>query len=236
MRALRRGLIVLFALAVLFVAADRLAVLLAENEAADRIKNAKGVASSAETSVDIKGFPFLTQVAGRELDQIDARLEGMKAEGAGGELTVSRVDARLDRVRISSDYSSAVAEKASGSAFVSYKDLTEAAPEAVRVGWGGKDDKGKGRVKVTAGVTLFGQTFERSVTSTVNLTKGDIVELRADEVPGGDIPGLEDAIRERIDFARKIAGLPSGLELDKVEATKKGIELSVSGKDVELSG
>ena len=100
--------------------------------------------------------------------------------------------------------------------------------------WGGEDDKDKGRVKVTAGISLLGQKFERSVTSTVSLSRKDTVKLRADKVPGGDIPGLEQTIRDRIDFARKIAGLPPGLELDKVEATKQGIELSVRGRGVEF--
>ena len=235
MRALRRGLIALFVLAVLFVAADRLAVKLAEDEAAERIKSAQGAASTMETSVDIKGFPFLTQVAAKELDEIDAELSGIKAKAGGSDVTVSRVDARLQQVRIGGDYSSAVADKATGTALVSYADLTKAAYEGVRVSWGGKDDDGKGRVKVSAGIDILGQTFERSVTSTVSVSKGDTVELHADEIPGGDIPGLEDEIRERIDFARKIAGLPPGLELEKVEATKKGIELSVRGRNVELA-
>lgn len=235
MRALRRGLFVLLVLAVLFAGADRLAVKLAEDEAAERIRSAEGVSSSTEASVDIKGFPFLTQIAGRELEQIDAELNGIKAGPGEDDLTVSRVDAQLKKVRIGSDYSSAVAEEATGSAFVSYKELTKAAHEGVRVGWGGKDENGKGRVKVSAGITLLGQTFERSVTSTVSVTKGDIVELHADEVPGDGIPGLEGAVRERIDFARKIAGLPPGLELERVEAKKEGIELSVRGSDIELS-
>lgn len=235
MRALRRGLVVLFVLAVLFVAADRLAVKLAEDEAAERINSAQGVASTTETSVEIKGFPFLTQVAAKELDQVDAELSGIKAKAGGSDVTVSRVDAQLQQVRIGGDYSSAVADEATGTAFVSYADLTKAAHEGVRVSWGGKDDNGKGRVKVSAGIDILGQTFERSVTSTVSVSKGDTVELHADKIPGGDIPGLEGAIRERIDFARKIAGLPPGLDLERVEATKKGIELSVSGRDVELA-
>jgi hypothetical protein len=235
MRALRRGLIVLFVLAVLFVAADRLAVRLAEDKAAEKIKSAQGVASSGETSVDIKGFPFLTQVAARDLSEIDADLNGIKAQGAGGELTVSRVKASLRDVRLNNDYSSAVAGHATGTALVSYDDLTSAAHKGVHVGWGGKDKNGRGRVKVSAGVTVLGQIFERSVTSTVSVSGRDTVKLHADKVPGAGIPGLEGTIRGRTDFARKIAGLPDGLKLDQVEATTKGIELSVSGEDVELA-
>lgn len=234
MRALRRGLIVLFVLAVLFVAADRLAVKLAEDRAADEIKSAQGITSAGKTSVDIKGFPFLTQVAGKELGEIDADMSGMKASADGGELKVSRVHARLQDVRLTENFSSAVAGRARGTALVSYGDLTKAAREGVRVSWGGKDDRGQGRVKVSAGITVLGQTFQRSVTSTVSVDGRDTVKLHADEVPGASIPGLEDTIRDRIDFARKLTGLPDGLELESVQATPEGIELSVRGEDVKL--
>lgn len=234
MRALRRGLIALFVLAVLFVAADRVAVKLAEDKAAEEIKSAQGIASAGKTSVDIKGFPFLTQVAGKELGEIDAEMSGMKADAPGGELKVSQIDAHLRDVRLNEDYSSAVADRARGTALISYGDLTKVAQDGVRIGWGGTDDSGKGRVKVSASVTLLGQTFERSVTSTVSVAGDDTVRLRADKVPGANIPGLEDTIRDRIDFARKIAGLPEGLELEKVEPTAEGIRLTVRGEDVKL--
>ncbi|HEV7628533.1 MAG TPA: DUF2993 domain-containing protein, partial [Streptomyces sp.] len=191
MRVLRRGLIVLFVLAVLFVGGDRLAVALAEGEAADRINNSKDMPPTADTSVDIRGFPFLTQVASRDLEQIDATLTGMKAEAADSTLTVNRVDAHLKNVRINSDWNSAVAQEANGSALITYKDLTKAAPDGVRVSWGGKDGKGEGRLKVTAGISLLGQKFERSVISTVSLSGRDSVKLAAKKVPGEDIPGLE---------------------------------------------
>ncbi|NLU74103.1 DUF2993 domain-containing protein [Streptomyces sp. HNM0575] len=234
MRALRRGLIVLFVLAVLFVAADRLAVKLAEDKASEEIKSAPGIASAGKTSVDIKGFPFLTQVAGRELTEIDARMSGMKAEAQGGRLKVGRIDAHLRDVRLKDDYTPDVAGRADGTALVSYEELTRAALKGVDVGWGGRDSAGRGRVKVSAGVTVLGQTFKRSVISTVSVAGEDTVRLRADKVPGGNIPGLEGAIRGRIDFERRIAGLPNGLELKKVEPTAQGIELSVRGKDVKL--
>lgn len=236
MRALRWGLIVLFVLAVLFVAADRLAVKLAEDKAAEKITSSPGIASAGKTSVDIKGFPFLTQVAAKELGEVDAEMSGLKAEASGGQLKVNRIEANLKDVRFSGDFSSAVAGRADGKAFVSYGELTKAALEGVDVGWGGKDGTGKGRVKVSAGVTVLGQSFQRSVTSSVSVSGGDTIRLRADKVPGSDIPGLENAIRGRIDFERKIAGLPDGLELKEVEPTVEGIELTVRGKDVKLGG
>lgn len=234
MRALRIGLTVLFVLAVLFVAADRVSVKLAEDKAAEQIKKASGVPASAHASVDIKGFPFLTQVAGRELDEVDGDLSGIRTEAADQQLTVTRISAELHDVHIRGDYSSAVAERANGTALVSYADLTKAAPSGVRVSWGGKDDQGKGRVKVSGGISLLGHTFQRSVTSTVHVS-GDTVKLHAVKVPGAGVPGLDHLIRNKIDFARRIGGLPSGLALDRVAATKKGVEVSVRGKNVEIS-
>lgn len=235
MRALRRSLVFLVVLGALLVGADRLAVHLVEDEAAQRIKNARGMKGVQDASVDIKGFPFLTQAAGRNLDDVEARLSGMRAESGDSGLTVTRVDAHLRDVRIGEDYSSAVADHATGTALLSYKDLTEAAPGGVQVSWGGEGDKGRGRVKVTAGVSVLGQRFEKSLTSTVSLA-GDRVRLHADDVPGEGIPGVEQAVRSKTDFARSISGLPKGLELDKVEANRKGIELTVQGSDVALTG
>lgn len=233
MRALRKSFIALLVLAALLVGADRLAVHLVEDEAAERIKNSDSMQGVQESAVSIKGFPFLTQAAGRQLDDVDVRIGGMKTEAGARDLTVARVDAHLRDVRIGEDYSSAVADYATGTALLSYEDLTEAAPDGVEVGWGGSS--GNGRVKVTAGVSVLGQRFEKSLTSTVNLS-GDTVKLHAVEVPGAGIPGIEEAVRSKTDFARSITGLPKGLELDEVRATEKGIELSVKGSDVSLTG
>lgn len=235
MRALRNILVVLLVLGGLLVGADRLAVYLVENEAAERVRTAKGMEGVQDVSVDIKGFPFLTQVTDKNLDEVGAELSGMTAKAGDQKLTVTRVDAQLRDVQLGSDYSSAVADRATGTALLSYKDLTDAAPEGVRIGWGGKDDQGRGQVKVTAGVSVFGQVIERSLTSAVSLD-GDKIRLHARDIPGAGIPGVEEAVREKTDFARSIDGLPEGLELEEVEATKKGIELSVKGSDVDLTG
>ncbi|GAB2779487.1 LmeA family phospholipid-binding protein [Streptomyces daliensis] len=236
MRALRILLVFLVIFAVLFVAADRIALKLAEDEAAERVRSAQGVAEAGDASVDVQGFPFLTQVFAKELDQVDVTLDGLTAQAGDREVTVTKIDAQLRHVKLENNYSSAVAQDATGTALISYADLSKAADEGVKVGWGGKNAKGEGQVEVTAGVTLLGRSFERSVHSTVSLKDGDTVKLHAEKVPGDGIPGVEDAIRKKIDFDRTISGLPKGLELNRVEATKKGIVLGVKGTGVELGG
>jgi hypothetical protein len=231
MRALRILLIIAVVLGGVFVAVDRAAVYFAESEAEDRVAFGGAEAGSAEVS--IKGFPFLTQVAGSELGQVDVKVRDIRATAAGRELRIGEIRARLHRVTLGAGYTSATASQATGTAVVSYAALTEAADEGVTVVHGGK-----GKVKVTGSVRipLLDRTVTRSVLSTVTLVDGDTVKVHADEVPGEGIPGLEDLVRKRTDFARRISGLPDGLELEKIEVTPGGLEISMTGADIELAG
>lgn len=126
MRALRITLIVVVILGGLFVAADRIAVYIAESKAADKIKSSQGLTTTP--NVSIKGFPFLTQVAGKELDEVDVGVDGLTtATGDGRSVRVTELDAKLHNVRISGSFSSASADRATGSAHISYADLSQAA-------------------------------------------------------------------------------------------------------------
>jgi len=249
MRALRIVLIIAVVLGGLFVAADRLAVALAEDEAAEKIRSRQGLTSSPEVS--IKGFPFLTQVASKQLDEVDVGLTGVTASAGGHSVQVAEVDAELRDVRIDGSFSSATADRVTGSARISYADLTKAAPKGAKVGYAGADRAGKGQVKVTgpltdllegAGIGVpgpFADLLEgRTITtySTVVLSGGDTVRLRADGLPRLPVPGLDAKVRQVLDYDLKIDGLPSSIKLDKVTATQGGLEFSGTGTDVSLAG
>ncbi|MFF8832244.1 DUF2993 domain-containing protein [Streptomyces sp. NPDC015131] len=230
MRALRILLITAVVLGGLFVLADRLAVNYAEDEAAERIRASQGLTGPAEVSID--GFPFLTQVMGKELDRVDVTLTGVEASAGGRKVRVTEMKAALERVRLEDNFSRAVAASATGTARISYADLGAASEEDVTVGYGGN---GKVKVTGTVDVPVLG-SITRSVLSSVSITGGDTIRVRADKVPGEGLPGVEDRIRERTDFDRQIGGLPTGLKLRKVEATSDGVVISVSGTNVALAG
>ncbi|MFC9856726.1 MULTISPECIES: LmeA family phospholipid-binding protein [unclassified Streptomyces] len=229
MRALRILLIVLVVLGGAFVAVDRAAVYFAESEAEGRVRITGGSAGS--TDVSIKGFPFLTQVAGSRFDQVDVELTGIRASAGGRAIRISEMRAQLHDVTLGSGYSSATAARATGTAVVNYEDLTSAANDGVAVEYGGD-----GKVKVTGTVDILGRPVSRSVLSTVTLVDGRTIRVHADKVPGEGIPGLEDLVRGQTDFEREIGGLPDGLKLEKVEVTRDGLEISVTGSDVALTG
>lgn len=236
MRASRRTLFVLLVLAGLFIAADRIAVNLAEGRAEDRIASAEGLAGTESTTVDIQGFPFLTQVLDKKLDQVDVDLTGMTAEAADQEITVTRLHATLEDVLLRDGYSSAVAERATGTAEISYEDLNRIAPEGIEVSYAGDERAGRNEVKITASIDVLGRRLEfpEPIYSTVHITEDDQVRLEAGSVPGASIPGAEDQVRQRVDFDTGVSGLPSGLALEKAGVTEDGLRFTLSGTDVPL--
>ncbi|MFJ8865386.1 DUF2993 domain-containing protein [Streptomyces sp. NPDC102473] len=231
MRALRILLIIAVVLGGVFVAVDRAAVYFAESEAEERVSF--GGVETGSTDVSIKGFPFLTQVAGSELDQVDVTVQDIRARAAGREIRISEIRAQLHQVTLGAGYTSATASRATGTVLVSYAALTEAADDGVTVAYGGD---GKVKVTGTVRIPLVDRSVTRSVLSTVTLVDGDTVKVRADEVPGEGIPGIEDLVRKKTDFERGIGGLPAGLKLEKIEVAPGGLEISMTGSDVELAG
>ncbi|MEU8891322.1 DUF2993 domain-containing protein [Streptomyces sp. NPDC048442] len=231
MRALRILLILVVIVGGIFAVADRFAVNYAEGEVAAKVRTSQGL--SAEPQIDIKGFPFLTQVLGKKLDQVDVTMDGVEASAQGRSLKVGRMTAELHDVTLSNNFSSATAARATGTAVISYDDLTRAAGDKdVKLAYGGN-----GKVKVTGTVSVLGREIRRSVLSSVSLkNNGKSIAVRADEVPGQGIPGLEGMIRKKIDFERPIGGLPNGLVLDKVTPVETGMQIGVTGTNVHLAG
>ncbi|WP_030610246.1 LmeA family phospholipid-binding protein [Streptomyces sclerotialus] len=233
MRALRRLLVLLVVVGVLFVAADRLAVDFAEDKAAEKIRGSLGLSGTPQVSV--KGFPFLTQVASGTLTQVDASLGGIEATAEGHRLRVTELSAQFHDVKLSSDYTSIEgAASATGEARISYADLTKAAGEGVRISYGGAGG-GKSQVKISPDVPVLSSL---DVVGTVSTVGGDTIRLRADELPAlcTAVPGCEDKVRARTDHDWKLDELPAGLKLDRVTTTRDGIVLSATGTDVELPG
>ncbi|GAA3826345.1 DUF2993 domain-containing protein [Streptomyces phyllanthi] len=244
MRALRILLIVAVILGGLFVIADRVAVNFAEDEAAEKMRTTEGLSSTP--TVSIKGFPFLTQVADGELDDVEVGIKDYEAPTGSGNDTIRISDLKADMhgVAFSSDYSSATAQSATGTATIAYEQLLKAAKsEPTDVGPGvtaqvvGLSDGGNGKIKVEIEATVLGTELPKpvSVLSTVSV-EGDTVKVRADSLPDLGTGLAENAIRSITDFQQDLKDLPGGIKLDKVEGAAKGVEITVKGSDVKLAG
>ncbi|MCI0386065.1 DUF2993 domain-containing protein [Streptomyces sp. CNQ085] len=228
MRALKAllGLVVL--LGGLFVAADRLAVNFAEDKVAEKVQSSRGLAE--RPAVEIHGFPFLTQVVGKELESVDATMNGLTVRVGGRDVDVTEVDVRLGGVRLEDNFSSAVADRATGSARISYQDLTEAGTRGASLVYAGAERAAKNQVRLDVSLTLA----ELTLHSSLRVEGGDTIALRAEDLP--DLPVAEDLVRARIDREFEITGLPAGLTLERAEVDEEGVVLHLSGTDVNLAG
>ena len=246
MRALRILLIVMAILVGIFVVIDRIAVHIAEGEAADRLKATENLATTPDVSIN--GFPFLTQLAGGTLDEVEVGIEDYEAGTGDGAKKIRIADLRADMhgVDFSTDFSSAVADSATGTATIAYDELLKTAKsEPGRVAPGitarvvGLSDGGNGKVKVEVEATVLGTKLPKpvAVLSSVAVVDGDTVRVKADAVPEfGGVQIVESSLRQITDFEQRIDGLPGGIRLDKVEAAQDGVEITVKGSDVRLVG
>lgn len=245
MRALRILLILVVIVGGLFVLADRLAVNFAEDEVAGKLKTTEGLAATPDVS--IKGFPFLTQVVGGVLDDVEVGIQDYEADTGTGDGTI-RIDdlkANMKGVEFSGDYSSATASSATGTASITYDELLKTAKsEPTQVGPGvtaevvGLSDGGNGKIKVEIEATVLGTKLPEpvSVLSTVTV-EGDTVKVHADTLPSfAGVDLAESRARTVTDFEQKIDGLPGGIQLDKVQAAQNGVEITVKGSNVRLAG
>ncbi|MFD4242018.1 DUF2993 domain-containing protein [Streptomyces sp. NPDC058525] len=237
MRFLRAIVIIGVVLGALFVGADRWAVSYAENRLADRIQARQGLAGTSEVEID--GFPFLTQALSHDLDRVDLRLRGVELAAEGRKTRLSELDATFRGVKLNGDYSGGTAERAEGTGLITYADLTAASQTGATLSYGGAPNK----VRVSAAVDVLGKSLTRSVVSTITLEDakdgkgGKIVRVRADEVPGEGIPGVEKLVRKKTDFERDLdGGLPAGLHLSALTSDEAGVHLTLGGKDVVLAG
>ncbi|MEU9502192.1 DUF2993 domain-containing protein [Streptomyces sp. NPDC048196] len=233
MRALRVLLVLVVIFGGLFVAADRVAVNLVEDKAAEKIRSSQGLDRTPD--VTIKGFPFLTQVVGRDLEEVDAELGGIEARADGHALRIDKLSAQFHDVALTSDYMSIEsAATATGNARITYADLTRAAGGGVKITYGGEKN-GRSQVKISPNLPLLSSL---DVTGSISIVHGNTVRLRADGLPAmcRALPGCESKVRAQTDHDWKLDQLPGNLKLDKVATLADGLSISASGTDVKLPG
>src|SRR6266536_239600 len=106
-------------LLVLLVVLDRVAVAYAENQAA---KQMQSQGFPAKPDVTIKGFPFLTQVANRHLNDVHITADKVKE----GPVTLSIVADATD-VLLDPGYQSGTISHVTGTGLILFSDLASAA-------------------------------------------------------------------------------------------------------------
>ncbi|MCW2601299.1 MAG: hypothetical protein JWM02_3128, partial [Frankiales bacterium] len=167
---MRRLITSLVVLLLLLVVADRVGVVAASRVVASKLETSAGLTSAP--SVRIRGFPFLTQAVGGRYDEIDVTVTNLVRFG----VRLSRLDASMHGVRLplsqalSGRVSNVPVEGITATAVITYAEVASrgniAGMSVVPSGTG---------VRVTARLTVLGQSVTADAESTVRLSGGFIV-------------------------------------------------------------
>jgi LmeA-like phospholipid-binding len=224
-RPVRRWIFRIVALVVLLIVLDFAARLVAENVLATKLQQ-QGLQHKPNVSID--GFPFLTQVAGRQFQQIGFT----DVDQTAGKVTITSLDATARNIRLNTySFSSGTIGSLSGTALISFSSLASAltaqvGPLASVLNGAGLNlsDAGNDNVRASLNVLIV----SGSATWHVSLLTGSRLNIRL--VGSSGLPAtLLGAIQ---DITLTIPKLPLGLTIDHVQVTQAGVVGHVSARNV----
>lgn len=219
------GLLVVLAL---LVGADRVAEHVAAGVLADRLQTELG----GRPTVEIDGFPFLTQAVGGSYQRLRVSAPVVRREG----LSLRDFSATLTGVHVAfgdalgGSLSAVPVDRLDASALVAYEDLTQLAGPGLRLAG---DPNG---VRVTGRVAALGRQVDVSAVSSVALA-GDTLVVTAGQLTVGGVAvtgPLAAALRGRLDLRVPLPALPYGVRLASLVAGPQGITVSGSARSVVL--
>ena len=229
MKGLLITLVVLLGLAVL---ADRVAVGFAEDKVAEQLASKGGLAGPP--SVDIAGFPFLTQAFAGTYEDVRISLTAHDLGQPAG----TRADVRLHGVHVplksvlSGSVSEVPVDRIDGTATLSYELL------AAQLGGDTTLRREGDGLRITKTVEIAGYTLPLTAAGTVTLDGDDlVVDVQKASGAGVDVPGfLVDRVSDLLDLRYTVPALPFGLQLTSVQPADDGVRIGVAAKDTVLRG
>lgn len=227
------GLLVL--LVVVFSIADRVVAGIAEDRLATEVATAarQQKAVPGDTSVEIHGYPFLTQVWSGEFDGGRIGVRSLKTE----ELTIANVDVEVDGLSVPRDVLFGAephdisAARMRGSATVSLAEIQR------RIGVPGLRISGRGnQVAFSAPVTVAGFTAQVAGIADVRL-QGSRVWLEIDSISAAGVPVPDQALaplRRQLAGGVTIPELPYALRLTGIRVDGGSVRVNAEADNVPL--
>jgi hypothetical protein len=216
----RRWLIALVVLILVLVAIDFGAKAFAESAIASKI-DSSGLGT--KPSVDIEGFPFLTQVASRDLSQIDINASNFTVK----QVVISSLHATATGVRPNASFNGATISKINGTVVVSFATVTKLIPIP---GLTVSADPADGPDAIKFNSSLGGATGKIEQPSP-NVIKVDVGNLTGLAGLASLIGGSAIASSYTFDIPK----LPAGLVVRSITVTSQGIVATASAQNTTLS-
>jgi len=217
----------------LLVAADRVALLVAERAAAKTLQSSQHL--DRAPSVSIAGFPFLTQLAAGHFDKVTLAASDLTVGRAGRTVRISKVTVDLHGAHAARDLSSVHADTASATAAISYSDLS--ATLGVPLAYGGPSADGVGRITARKSVSIAGQQFSAAVAAEARIVDGSLrfvsPQVSVDGVGGAAVPQpVIDLLSSVFGDAIALTHLPFGLTVRSVTADARAVRITLAGTNL----
>jgi hypothetical protein len=225
-RRTRRWLIALLVVVVLLVGADFAARAVAEQVAATQFQKQGNL--SVKPHVTIEGFPFLTQVATKDISNVKVGISNLQE----GPVTFTSINANATGIKLRSyAFNSGTIGHINGTALISFKSLgntlsSEFGPLGQLLNGAGLNLTAAGPDEVKASLDLIVTTG--SATWRITRVSGNQLNVRLVSSSGLD-PSLLSGIQNK---TISIPALPLGLTLDSLSVTPSGIIGTISGNNV----
>jgi hypothetical protein len=210
----------LLVLLVLVVAAavigDRVAKSYAQDRIAQQVQTQAALA--AKPSVNIEGFPFLTQLASHNLRKVDISARDVRE----GKISISSVNATASGIHLSSGFNGATIDQVNGTALITFASL-EAAAGTRGITLAADPANGPNSMSVSAGPI--------GTKAKVTLTSPTEVTVKVESFSGA----LGSLIGQLPDYVINIPALPAGLKVNSISVTSQGVVLTAAGQHTTLS-
>ena len=222
----RRLVIVLLVVIALLVVADRVADAVAEHEAATLLQRSQNLTHRPDVS--ISGFPFLTQLAGGDFDEIDVRADDLIVGDGNRQLRVRRLDVAMHQVHVARDFRSATSKSSTATAQIRYSDVGSALGVALAYA-------GDHRVRATHTVTVAGVSVPATATAGVHLDgSGELTFVDPKiTVAGRSVPAeVSSYFTGVFGTAIPLRGLPFGVQVRSVSADADGLAVRLTAQQL----
>lgn len=225
-RAGRRLLIALLVVLALLIAADRVADAVAEHEAATLLQRSQNLTHRPDVS--ITGFPFLTQLASGDFDEIDVRADGLTVGDGNRQLPIRRLDVAMHHVHVARDFRSATSRSSTATAQIRYADLASALGTAL--GYAGDH-----RIRATHTITVAGVSVAASATAGIRLSgSGELTFVDPKvTVAGQRVPAeVSSYFAGVFGTAIPLRGLPFGVQVRALSAGPGGLTVRLAAQQL----
>jgi hypothetical protein len=202
-------------LLVLFVILDRVAVSYAENQAAKQMQS-QGFPTKPD--VTIKGFPFLTQVAARNIKDVHITANDVKEGPVTFNLTADATNVLLDP-----GYQSGTISHVTGTGVISFSSVSSALG-----GGSGVTITSAGGNSVKVSLNVLGADL--SMTGTIEQAGPNTLKVHLNQPSG-----LPVSLPIPNDFTIHIPTLPMHLTIQSVRVTSQGIVVHATGSNIKFT-